>query len=132
MNPSTVSEYLPETTAEPAYKPTPSRATRIILILLSIVLWMGLVAGGYYVGKLYIDRSIEAVQQNNAVHMITIEQRIDSLDTQLTEIQQAINNADQAWSNSGSTQENLNQKIEDLDKQLKALEHSLSILKEAP
>ncbi|NLO22081.1 MAG: hypothetical protein GX119_08795 [Syntrophomonadaceae bacterium] len=132
MNPSTVSEYLPEPTAEPAAKPTPSRAARIILILLGIVLWIGLVAGGFYAGKLYIDRSIEAVQQNNAIHMITIEQRIDSLDTQLSEIKQAINDADQAWANSGSTQKNLNQKIEDLDKQLKALEHSLSILKEAP
>jgi peptidoglycan hydrolase CwlO-like protein len=130
MNPSSVS--LPEPTSEPASKPTQSRAPRIVLVLLALVVWMLLVAGGFYVGKIYIDRSIEAVQQNNAVHMVTIEQRMDSMDTQLSEIQQAISDADQAWANSGSTQENLNQKIDDLDKQLKALEHSLNILKEAP
>ncbi len=121
---------VPETLTEPVSKPTRSRPA--LVISLALVVWLMLVAGGYYVGKLYIDRSIEAVQQNNAVHMITIEQRIDSLDAQISEIKQAIINTDQTLADSGSTQENLNQKIEDLDKQLKDLEHSLNILKEAP
>jgi len=126
MNTSSV----PEPLNEPTSKPTHSRPA--LIILLALVVWLMLVAGGYYVSKLYIDQSIEAVLQNNAVHMITIEQRIDSLDAQISEIKQAIINTDQTLANSGSTQENLNEKIEDLDKQLKDLEHSLTILKEAP
>jgi peptidoglycan hydrolase CwlO-like protein len=127
MTPAKVSE----STAKPrSSKPAKSRAALVILVGLAV--WLLLVVGGYYVGKLYIDRSIETVQQNNALHMITIEQRIDSLDNQMSEIKQAIQNADQAWASSGSTQENLNQKIEDLNKQLKALEQSLKVLKEAP
>lgn len=121
---------VPEASTEPT--PKPNKYRPVLIILLTLVVWILLVAGGYYVGKLYIDQSIEAVRQNNAVHMITIEQRIDAMDAQITEIQQAINNTDQALANSGSTQENLNQKIEDLDEQLKELERSLNILKEAP
>ncbi len=120
----------PEPLSEPVSKPINYRPA--LVISLALVVWLILVAGGYYVGKLYIDRSIEAVQQNNAVHMITIEQRIDSLDTQISEIEQAIIDTDQTLADSGSTQENLNEKIEDLDKQLKNLEDSLNILKEAP
>lgn len=126
MNTSPVSE--PNT--EPVPKPAKSRTA--LVIFLSLVVWLMFIAGGYYVGKLYLDRSIQAVQQNNAVHMITIEQRIDSLDAQISEIKQAIINTDQTLASSGSTQENLNDKIEDLDQQLKDLERSLAILKEAP
>jgi len=117
---------IPEPNLEPA-KPRPG-----LIIFLVLATWILLVAGGYYAGKLYIDQSIAAVQQDNAVHMITIEQQIESLDAQIYEIQQALNNADQSWASSGTTQENLNQKIEALDKQLKSLEQSLNILREAP
>ncbi len=121
---------VPEPSSEPVSKPTNYRPA--LVISLALLVWLVLVAGGYYVGKLYIDRSMEAVQQNNAVHMVTIEQRIDSLDAQISEIKQAIINTDQTLADSGSTQENLNEKIEDLDEQLKDLERSLNILKEAP
>lgn len=126
MNTSPVSEPLTERVSKPAN----FRPARVIL--LGLVIWLMFIAGGYYVGKLYLDRSIEAVQQNNAVHMITIEQRIDSLDAQISEIKQAIINTDQTLADSGSTQENLNEKIENLDEQLQDLERSLAILKEAP
>lgn len=126
MNPTPI----PEPVADPKSEPAKTRPVVIILLVLSV--WILLVAGGYYVGKLYIDQSIAVIQQDNAVHMITIEQRLESLDTQINGIQQALSNADQSWSSSGSTQESLNQKIEALDKQLKSLEQSLAILREAP
>lgn len=126
MNPPSI----PEPVAEPKSEPTKTRPIVKIVLVLSV--WILLVAGGYYVGKLYIDQSIAAIQQDNAVHMITIEQRLESLDTKINGIQQALSNADQSWASSGSTQESLNQKIEALDKQLKSLEQSLVILREAP
>ncbi len=126
MNTSPIDKPL----AEPVSKPINYRPA--LLISLALLVWLILLAGGYYVGKVYIDQSIKTIQQNNAVHMITIEQQIDSLNAQIDEIKQAIIDTDQTLANSGSTQENLNQKIENLDKQLKDLEHSLAILKEAP
>lgn len=103
-----------------------------LVISIAAVLWILMILGGYYVGKLYIDRSIEAVQQTNAVHVQTMQNRLDSMAGEIDQIQLALNNADQTLASSGSTQENLNQKIKDLDNQLQLLAKSLAILKEAP
>jgi len=101
-------------------------------VLAALAAWLLLVIGGYYVGKLYIDRSIQSVQQANAIHIQTMQNQLDSMASAIEEIELALSNADQALATSGTTQENLNQKIEALDKQLQLLAESLAVLKEAP
>ena len=91
-----------------------------------------MIIGGYFAGKVYIDRSMAAVQQTNAVNVQTLQNRLDSMAGEIDQIQLALNNADQTLASSGSTQENLNQKIQELDNQLQLLAKSLAVLKEAP
>jgi peptidoglycan hydrolase CwlO-like protein len=119
------------------YPPSPKKregsAPRpVTVISIAVIVWFLMVVGGYYVGKLYIDRSIEAVQQTNAVHVQTMQNQLDSMANEIDQIQLALSNADQTLASSGTTQQNLNQKIQDLDKQLQLLAESLAILKEAP
>lgn len=117
----------------PSPKPRNNSAPRpFCVISIAVAAWILIIIGGYYVGKLYIDRSIEAVQQTNAVNVQAMQIQLDSMSNEIYQIQLALSDADQTLSNSGTTQEALNQKIEELDKQLQALAESLAILKEAP
>ena len=104
----------------------------IIFFSLIVAAWVLMVVGGFYAGKLYIDRCFETVQQTNAIHVQELENRMDSLAAEVDEIELALQDADQTLASSSSTQENLNQKIENLDQQLQQLAKSLNILKEAP
>jgi len=113
-------------------KPDPGRRGPVRLILAAACLWVLTVCGGYYIAKVYIDRSVEAVQQTNAVQVQAIENRLNSMASDIDQIRLALNNADRSIASSGSTQQNLNQRITDLDKQLQMLAKSLQILKEAP
>lgn len=103
-----------------------------VAVFIMILLWAGLVGGGFYVGKTYLDRSIEEIKQTNAMNIQVLTERIASLNTQIEELQQLIGSTDAALSSSGNIQMQLNSKIEMLTQQMSALEESLRILKEAP
>jgi len=123
---------LEQTTKDTAPVKSPVITVQRSTVLAALAAWLLLVIGGYYVGKLYIDRSIQSVQQANAIHIQTMQNQLDSMASAIEEIELALSNADQALATSGTTQENLNQKIEALDKQLQLLAESLAVLKEAP
>ncbi|HHY08792.1 MAG TPA: hypothetical protein GX530_09840 [Corynebacteriales bacterium] len=117
----------------PPPSPLPRESKRhYLFISLIVAAWVLMVVGGFYAGKLYIDRCFETVQQTNAIHVQELENRMDSLAAEVDEIELALQDADQTLASSSSTQENLNQKIENLDQQLQQLAKSLNILKEAP
>lgn len=103
-----------------------------ISIFLMILLWIGLVGGGFYAGKTYLDRSIQEIKQTNAMNVQVLSERIESLNTQILDLQKLIGNTDAALSSSGSIQMQLNNKIDMLTQQMGALEASLKVLKEAP
>lgn len=123
-------------TESPLSSPVKQRAGRTTqpqrLIIVAVFIWIFMIIGGYFAGKVYIDRSMAAVQQTNAVNVQTLQNRLDSMAGEIDQIQLALNNADQTLASSGSTQENLNQKIQELDNQLQLLAKSLAVLKEAP
>ncbi|MBO8129493.1 MAG: hypothetical protein H0Z39_09900 [Peptococcaceae bacterium] len=110
----------------------PSPWTKPLSFLLVLVLWGGLVYGGCYYAKQYIDRTIQDVQQTNAMNVRAIKDRLDTLAAKIQEIEDVLQQADQTLASSGSTQKELNKKIAELDRQLQELEKSLNILKEAP
>ncbi|MFZ5634427.1 MAG: hypothetical protein ACOY40_16460 [Bacillota bacterium] len=103
-----------------------------VYVFLVIVVWVGIVFGGFYLAKQYIDQSIQSVQQTNAMQVQTLEARLDALAKEMKEIEETLENAGVALSSSDTTQKKLDDKIEKLDKQLQELEKSLKILKEAP
>jgi len=121
-----------QTPNAPASTSSPVITVKRSTVIVALAAWVLLVIGGYYLGKLYIDRSIQSVQETNAVHIQTMQNQPDSMAGAIEEIQLALSNADQTLSSSSITQENLNKRIEALDKQLQLLSESLAILKEAP
>jgi|GEM_PF-989948 len=101
-------------------------------VLIAVLLWGGLVFGGFYTTKHYIDKAIQKVQQTNAMNVQAINERLDTLTSDMKGLKSVLRDADQTLSTSGSLQEELNEKIVMLEQQLKDLETSLKILKEAP
>jgi len=101
-------------------------------VFLFLLIWGGLVYGGYYYTKQYFDQTITNLQQTNALHMQEVNEKLSALNNELNALQDALSNTDETLSSAGDIQEELNEKIELLDEQLKALEKSLNILKEAP
>ncbi|WP_031515045.1 hypothetical protein [Desulfofalx alkaliphila] len=105
---------------------------KVLPLVIAVVVWIAIVAGAGYFIKDYIDRSIQSVQQTNAMHVQTLEDRLSALGAEMEEIKYALQDTDQTLASSDSTQRVLNDKIEELDRQLKDLERSLNVLKEAP
>lgn len=104
----------------------------ILCVLLAVFIWGGLVYGGFYIARQYIDRSIQKVQQTNAMNVKALEDRLETMSGEMREIEKRLGMAGQTLSSSDSTQKELNVKIQKLDVQLQELERSLKILKEAP
>ena len=102
------------------------------VIFITVLLWAGLVYGGFYFSKQYIDQAVQRVQQTNAMNVQTINERLDALNSEMEELQEVLGYADETLASTGDLQEELNEKIEMLEEQMKELEKSLSILKEAP
>lgn len=103
-----------------------------IYVLVLLLLWGGLVYGGFYFSKQYLDKTINNIQQTNALNIQEIKERMESLTNEMIALKSELSNTDQTLSSSSSIQAQLNQKIDLLDRQLKNLEKSLQILKEAP
>lgn len=109
-----------------------SGRARLLITLILVIAWGGMVFGGFYYAKLYINRAIQGVQQTNSMHIQTLEGRLDNLSAELKDIENTLRSAGLTLTSSDSTQKELNRKIDKLDKQLQELEKSLKILKEAP
>jgi septal ring factor EnvC (AmiA/AmiB activator) len=103
-----------------------------IYVLLFILIWVGLVYGGFYFTKQYLDNAINNIQQTNAMNIQEVKERLDSLTNEMIALKSELSSTDETLSSSSSIQEQLNKKIDLLDSQLKNLEKSLKILKEAP
>ncbi len=101
------------------------------LVVAAILVWAGLIYGGFYLAKDYVDNSIQKVQETNAMNVKVLEDRLNSINTEMKEIKSALAQTDETLASTNSTRQELNQKIEELDKQLKALEKSLNILRES-
>ena len=115
-----------------ARKTSSSKSLGPLYIVLFLLVWAGLVYGGFYYSKQYFDQEIKNIQQTNAMYIQEIKDRMDSLTNELIALKGDLSNTDETISSSSSIHKELNAKIELLDKQLKNLEKSLQILKEAP
>lgn len=104
----------------------------ILIVILSISFWGTAVYYGYHYAKDYIDTAIKNVQQENALNIQALTERIESLSQEIHHLRDSIENTDSTISNSTEVQERIDEKLEALDDQLKTLERSLQILKEAP
>ncbi len=101
-------------------------------ILLGVVLWLGLVAGGFYVAKTYIDQSMQNIQQTNAMNIKAVNDRLDAIASDIQALKNGLNMTGQTLSSSGDIQRELSGRIVELESQLLELQKSLQVLKEAP
>jgi chromosome segregation ATPase len=109
-----------------------NKAGSVLAVFLAVVIWCGLVGGGYYAAKRYVDQVVQKVQQTNAMHVQLLNERLSALSSEMNELKRLLSSADQTISSTGSLQQELNARIEQLDLQMQELEKSLKILKEAP
>lgn len=100
-------------------------------LILTVLVWAGLVFGGFYLAKDYIDNSIKNVQETNAMNVQALNERLNNLHGEMEEIKSALAQADETLSSTNTTRQQLNEKIDQLDKQLKQLQKSLQILRES-
>lgn len=122
------------TSPVPAREKRTRRATarpNLMVIILTVLVWGGLVCGGFYLAKNYIDRSIKEVQETNAMNVQALDERLNSIHGEMQDIKSALAQTDETLSSTNSTRKELNQKIEQLDEQLKQLQNSLKILQES-
>lgn len=110
------------------------RKTRnnIISAVILIAVWSGMVFGGFYIAKSYIDRAVNNVQQTNALNVQAINERLDILSKDMKNLENIVSTAGQSISSSGTIQQELVARIELFDQQMQELKQSLDILKEAP
>lgn len=102
------------------------------VLFITVLLWAGLVFGGFYITRQYIDKTVQRVQQTNAMSVQAINERLDALNSDMKGLKEVLGAADETLASTGSLQKNLTEKIGMLEKQMQELERSLSILKEAP
>ncbi len=101
-------------------------------ILLGVVLWLGLVAGGFYVAKTYIDQSMQNIQQTNAMNIKAVNDRLDAIASDIQALNSGLNITEQTLSSSGNVQMELISRIAEVEARVQELKESLDILKEAP
>ncbi|MDF2545761.1 MAG: hypothetical protein K0R93_659 [Anaerosolibacter sp.] len=104
----------------------------LIIFTMCITLWSTIVYYGYTYAKGYIDTSIRNIQQENAINIKELGERIEQVSQEIASLRENIANTDSTISNSTVVQERIDEKLENLDLQLQDLEKSLRILKEAP
>ncbi|MDX9873169.1 MAG: hypothetical protein RBT41_12255 [Clostridia bacterium] len=100
--------------------------------LVIFVVWCGLVFGGFYIAKNYIDQTILKVQQTNALNIQAIENRLNDIQNGLQNLEDFVGVTGESISSRDSIQEEMMQKIAEFDRQIQELKNSLNILKEAP
>ena len=104
----------------------------IVLFIASAGVWCAAVYYGYTYAKDYIDTSIRNVQQQNAMNIQQLTERMEALGQEIAGLRERIEEADSTISSSTSVQRRIDDKLEDLEDQLDQLERALEILKEAP
>ena len=104
----------------------------IVLFIVSAGVWCAAVYYGYTYAKDYIDTSIRNVQQQNAMNIQQLTERMEALGQEISGLRESIEDADSTISDSTSVQRRIDRKLEDLEDQLEELERALEILKEAP
>ena len=104
----------------------------IAIFIVSVGLWCAAVYYGYTYAKDYIDTSIRNVQQQNAMNIQQLTERMEVLSQEISGLRESIEEADSTISDSTSVQRRIDDKLEDLEDQLGELERALEILKEAP
>lgn len=107
-------------------------ALYILIVAICGVAWWQITLRGYEMSKAYIDQSIQAVRQDNAVNVQELQVRIDVLGQEMAALRESLDSAGSSISNSATVQERIDARLANLDKQLKDLENSLKVLKEAP
>lgn len=100
--------------------------------MLALALWMGLIYSAYYYSTSYFENAIRNVQETNAMHVQTLEDRLDNIQSELAVVQEALADTDQTLARTDTTREELSQRIEKLDRQLEQLQESLNILRKSP
>lgn len=104
----------------------------IFVFIISAAVWCSVVYYGYTYAKDYIDTAIKNVQQQNAVNIQQLNERIDLMTKEINGLREAIEDADSSLSYSTKVQRRIDGKLKELDARLKELKNSLEVLKEAP
>ncbi|MBA1334914.1 MAG: hypothetical protein HPY66_0535 [Firmicutes bacterium] len=104
----------------------------IIIFLVSAGVWSAAAYYGYTYAKEYVDTAIRNVQQENALNLQGLSDRIEIMTQEISKLKESIEDADSTISSSRSVQKNIDKKLEELDERLQELQRSLNILKEAP
>ncbi|MDD2574250.1 MAG: hypothetical protein WCS98_06780 [Bacillota bacterium] len=128
---------IPETdTTRMDAKKKKSKAKKILIniavFIVSAGVWCAAAYYGYIYAKDYIDTSIRNVQQQNAMNIQQLTERMEALSQEIAGLREHIEEADSTISSSTSVQRRIDDKLEDLEDQLEDLERALDILKEAP
>ncbi len=104
----------------------------IAVFIVSAGVWYAAAYYGYTYAKGYVDTSIRNVQQQNAMNIKQLTEKIEALGQEIAGLREHIEEADSTISSSTSVQRRIDDKLIDLQSQLKELERTLNILKEAP
>lgn len=104
----------------------------IIVFLVSAGVWLAAAYYGYTYAKEYVDTAIRNVQQENALNLQELSDRIEIMTQEISNLKESIEDADSTISSSRSVQRDIDRKLEELDERLQDLQRSLNILKEAP
>lgn len=104
----------------------------IAIFLVSAGVWCAAAYYGYMYAKDYIDTSIRNVQQQNAMNIQQLTERMEALGQEIAGLREHIEEADATISDSTSVQRRIDDQLEDLEDQLEELERALEVLKEAP
>lgn len=100
-------------------------------MVLLVLLWVGLAAGGFWYAKYYIDQAAREIQEANALNVQAMEEQIKSLHSEMNAIKEALDKTDATISSAGTASEEVNKRITEMDEHLKRLEQSLNILRES-
>lgn len=104
----------------------------VVGAVILFVVWCGLVYGGFYLAKDYIDQAISKVQQTNALNVQNIENRLNDIQNSLNNLEDFVGATGESISSRDDIQEEMMERIEEFDEQIQELKRSLEILKEAP
>jgi flagellar basal body-associated protein FliL len=104
----------------------------ILILIISVSLWCAAAYYGYTYAKDYIDTSIRNIQQENAVNIQQLTERMEMLGHEISGLRERIEEADSTLSSSTSVQRRIDRQLGDLEDQLMELDRALQILKEAP
>ncbi|WLR52967.1 hypothetical protein LC040_08815 [Bacillus tianshenii] len=115
------------------------------LVIGSVLLWVGLVVGGYFLADHYIqqsqhylDKRITAVEANNEKQVKQMENELNAVHkemlnvkSELVFIQEDLQLTGETLDGTDKTKTALQQRMQDLDKQLEELRKSIARLEDA-